>query len=78
MDNLADTFGRLSTSAREWTPGGGDSQPVDSELTASGVKEFVPGKGWSTQQSEPEVNPGHGSGGTFAPMEFYRACQDCL
>jgi hypothetical protein len=68
MDHLSDDFGRLSTSAREWTPGGSSSQnqshprppqvertgsqdwqAEDSELNAEAVKEFVPGKGWSTQ-----------------------------
>lgn len=65
MNNLTESFGRLSTSAREWTPGGVSAQPsrgssssravqewqVDSDLNAATVKEFVPGKGWSTQGS---------------------------
>ncbi len=47
---------RLSTSAREWTPGGATTQSSsgidwhgasDSDLNAAAVKEFVPGKGWS-------------------------------
>lgn len=52
---------RLSTSAREWTPGGagtatntgsdwygsGNGGGGDSDLNAAAVKEFVPGKGWS-------------------------------
>jgi hypothetical protein len=61
MDHLSDSFGRLSTSAREWTPQQTQTKPqqqkidrsssweFDSELNASGVKDFVPGQGWSTQ-----------------------------
>jgi hypothetical protein len=65
MDNLADNFGGLSTTAREWKPGGVSTQSNNigsssgsqqewqggddpSELNAAAVKEFVPGKGWST------------------------------
>lgn len=93
MDNLADSFGRLSTSAREWKPGGAGAASssssssrstlllgsssgsnahsewqggvlaaavaggVDSELNAVAVKEFVPGKGWST--TTPSSGPQH-------------------
>lgn len=57
MDDLTDNFGLLSTSAREWTPGGGGSggqewEPADSELSATAVKEFIPGQGWSTQAAQ--------------------------
>ena len=60
MDSVTDEFGKLSTAAREWTPGSSSSttakpsknawqqQDAASDLTASGVKEFVPGKGWTT------------------------------
>eukprot|EP00934_Nitzschia_sp_Nitz4_P001099 Nitzschia sp. Nitz4//scaffold55_size114948//30797//32557//NITZ4_003890-RA/size114948-augustus-gene-0.56-mRNA-1//1//CDS//3329554497//1099//frame0 len=67
MQNLQEGMGRLSTSAREWTPqssgfvppSGGNAAPsggssnlrVDSDLNAAAVKEFVPGQGWSTQQA---------------------------
>lgn len=59
MDNLQESFGRLSTSAREWRPPSQQAPPIqqsgsgdwhqESELSASAVKEFVPGRGWSTQ-----------------------------
>ena len=60
---------RLSTSAREWTPGGasnatnkgndwyasGNGSGGDSDLNPAAVKEFVPGKGWSvTTSSAPQ------------------------
>lgn len=42
MDELGNSFSRLSTDAGEWKPGGDAS-----DLRAK-VKEFVPGQGWST------------------------------
>jgi len=64
MEHLSENFGRLTTTAREWTPsqqttsqeartttGSSDWNAVDSELNAASVKEFVPGKGWSTQNN---------------------------
>lgn len=73
MDNLTGDFGRLSTSAREWTPSGsqkqqpqessdwnqGTSGGVESDLNPNAVKEFVPGRGWSTKVpvSQAEKNP---------------------
>ena len=65
MDHLSDNFGRLTTTAREWTPQQNMQQPqvsrtgssdlggaVESELSAAKVKEFVPGKGWSTTTAQ--------------------------
>jgi hypothetical protein len=66
MDDMSDNFGRLSTTAREWKPQGAQSQTQpqqiqqsnsqdwnqESELNATAVKEFVPGTGWSTSQSQ--------------------------
>ena len=60
MDNLQESFGRLSTAAREWRPPNHQQAPPiqqsssgdwhqESELSATAVKEFVPGRGWSTQ-----------------------------
>ena len=65
MDHLSENFGRLTTTAREWTPQNIQTQPpppppqvertgssdwgqVESELNAASVKEFVPGRGWTT------------------------------
>ena len=63
MDGLGESFGKLSTSALEWRPDQKSSQQQSipqqenenqhqhqqSDLNASSVKEFVPGKAWSTQ-----------------------------
>lgn len=46
MDELNSSFGRLSTSAAEWKPGGSD-------LQAAAVKEFVPGQGWAATPTPP-------------------------
>lgn len=61
----------LSTSAREWTPGGSsatandnigssninnnDVWQTESDLKASAVKEFVPGQGWSAGSAAPKA-----------------------
>jgi len=71
MDDLNNSFGRLSTQAPEWKPGGGgggggggssssynassrqQQQPQHpSDLQASTVKEFVPGRGWSSSSGQ--------------------------
>jgi hypothetical protein len=59
MDNLNDSFGKLSTTAREWRPASQQPPPIqpssssdwqeESELNAASVKEFVPGRGWISQ-----------------------------
>ena len=49
MDELNSSFGRLSTAAAEWKPGGGGQ----SDLQAAAVKEFVPGQGWSSVATPP-------------------------
>lgn len=73
MDELNHNFGQLSTSAAEWKPAAAASSnsgaaaaaassnttpPPDSDLKASSVKEFVPGRGWVSepppQQNEQE------------------------
>jgi hypothetical protein len=59
----------LSTSAREWTPGGSSGQrsinsdgwQTESDLTASTVKEFIPGLGWTAGVSSSEVGELSGS-----------------
>jgi hypothetical protein len=66
MDPLSESFGRLTTTAREWKPQQEQKQKqqpqveraessdwgqVESELNAASVKEFVPGKGWITQNT---------------------------
>jgi hypothetical protein len=69
MDNLPESFGRLSTSAREWRPPQQRSQEgliqksrssdwhqESSELSAAAVKEFVPGMGWSAQSQTSNAN----------------------
>jgi hypothetical protein len=71
MDNLPESFGRLSTSAREWRPpqqqqraqegliqksGSSDWHQESSELSATAVKEFVPGLGWSAQSQTSNAN----------------------
>lgn len=47
MDELNSSFGRLSTDAREWKPSGVGAGPSVTDLSASKVKEFVPGQAWS-------------------------------
>lgn len=60
MDGLSDTFGRLSTDAAEWKPqqypqsNNQQNHPYQSDLKATAVKEFVPGKAWSTQPTSPQ------------------------
>ena len=58
MDELNHTFGQLSTSAAEWKPASSslssavasaEMVPPESDLKASAVKEFVPGRGWVTE-----------------------------
>jgi PAB-dependent poly(A)-specific ribonuclease subunit 3 len=68
MDNINESFGRLSTKAQEWRPGQQFGQYPQqgntntsgtqerqqrshhqSDLNASSVKEFVPGRAWSSQ-----------------------------
>mmetsp|Transcript_11082 Transcript_11082/g.22704 ORF Transcript_11082/g.22704 Transcript_11082/m.22704 type:complete len:87 (-) Transcript_11082:1553-1813(-) len=59
-DELNAQFGRLSTSAAEWKPGGtaapssssATEQQYPSDLNASKVKEFVPGLGWAAGTSD--------------------------
>lgn len=70
MDGLNAQFGRLSTSAAEWKPPSASAsrgQPEtttqpSSDLSASTVKEFVPGQGWAAAGGvggvSPEVAPG--------------------
>jgi len=66
MDELDSGFGRLSTSAAEWQPGGSQQRGDQSDLKASAVKEFVPGQGWSSSAAavprvEPNYEPAHQS-----------------
>ena len=58
MDDMNNAFGRLSTNAAEWRPGGAapassssSSQHSASDLQANKVKEFVPGRGWSSSSA---------------------------
>ena len=67
MDELNSSFGKLSTSAEVWRPRGaaasaaavpsstssGAVPPLSprSDLKASRVKEFVPGRAWTTSES---------------------------
>ena len=61
METLNEGFGRLSTSAAEWKPSITSSSVADSSITdintiqsdlsASGVKEFCPGQAWSASAS---------------------------
>jgi hypothetical protein len=54
MDDINSSFGRLSTKASEWKPTSsassssltGSSDP-QSDLKATAVKEFVPGRAWT-------------------------------
>ena len=55
MDELNHSFGQLSTKAAVWKPSStstvasGGMVPPESDLKASAVKEFVPGRGWVTE-----------------------------
>lgn len=55
MDELNQSFGQLSTKAAVWKPSStsagasGGMAPPESDLKASAVKEFVPGRGWVTE-----------------------------
>jgi PAB-dependent poly(A)-specific ribonuclease subunit 3 len=71
MDDLDSSFGRLSTSAAEWRPGGGVVPPQNppteklASSTTTVVKEFVPGLGWTANPSPLERGGGisHGKDG---------------
>ena len=62
MDELNSNFGRLSTSAAEWRPGGAtrtvSSSSTQSDLDASKVKEFVPGRGWTSTSAATKEQAG--------------------
>lgn len=65
MDDINESFGRLSTSAQEWKPGKkqNDSKPSSwlhqSDLDPSTVKEFVPGRAWNSQDSVARIAHPH-------------------
>ena len=84
MDGLGESFGRLSTSAQEWRPGqylqSGHQQSTpqrqenhhhqqQSDLDASSVKEFVPGKAWSSQEQTPAAGETSGPPHAMIPEE---------
>ena len=56
MDELDSDFGSLSMSAAEWKPSSSSSVAAaavsGSDLNPEAVKEFVPGRGWSTAAVE--------------------------
>jgi hypothetical protein len=65
MDDVNSSFGRLSTKASEWKPTSsassssltGSSDP-HSDLKATAVKEFVPGRAWTAGASaHGEIHP---------------------
>lgn len=79
MDNLSESFGGLSTSAREWTPGGNTQSgenTLDSELNAASVKEFVPGQGWSSQPSQPSDANAHDPPDAYETVGEYDETQE--
>ena len=107
MDALGESFGRLSTTAQEWKPGqhtrashqqfpnheenNSRQQHQQSDLNASSVKEFVPGKAWNSQDPSVLKSPSdplqvdalrrhHGTasipaGPTPSPLPSFRSLQ---
>jgi hypothetical protein len=63
MDELNSGFGSLSMNAAEWKPSNNNN--TSDLINPAAVKEFVPGRGWSTSASN-EQQPESSTGGSLS------------